>query len=198
MCEGCGVPLQGAGDGHRLECDACMQTPRPWQQARAALIYKAGARKLVLALKHGDRQDIVRPAARWLAQAAGDLALPDMLVAPVPLHRTRLLKRRYNQSALLSAATARILQMDHCPDLLIRTKRTESLGDKSADERFALLANAIEPNPKRADRMVGRPVLLIDDVMTSGATLDGATRACLAAGSGPVNVLVLARVANGP
>lgn len=197
VCEACGVPLPGQADGHRLECDACMAGPRPWYQGRASLIYKAGARKLVLALKHGDRQDIARPAALWMARTAQPLVQPDMLIAPVPLHWTRLLKRRYNQSALLSAALSRHLDLAHCPDLLVRKRRTAMLDNRSFADRYRELDGAIAAHPKRRHRLIKRPVLLVDDVMTSGATLAAAARACVAAGSGDVFVLVLARVAKG-
>ena len=195
VCEGCGIPLQGAVDGHRIECDDCMQTLRPWRQGRAALLYADRARQLVLALKHGDRPDIARPAGAWLARAARPMIEPGTLIAPVPLHRTRLLRRRYNQAALLAAALAREVGADHCPDLLIRNRRTPKLEDVTAEERLEILRGAITAHPKRRHRMAGRPVLLVDDVMTSGATLAACAGACHAAGAGSVDVVVLARVA---
>lgn len=195
VCDGCGTPLIGAPDGHRLECDDCMMTPRPWEMGRAALLYRAGARKLVLALKHGDRPDIARPAAAWMARVAAPLLRSGMLVAPVPLHWSRLLKRRYNQSAQLSDALAGRLELAHCPDLLVRRKRTASLDHKTQEARFAELAGAIEVHPRRRHRLAGRAVLLVDDVMTTGATFAACAQAARAAGSGKVFVLALARVA---
>ena len=150
---------------------------------------------MVLALKHADRIDLARPAARWMAAIAGPILQPGMLVAPVPLHWLRLLRRKYNQAALLSGHVAEQTGLDHCPDLLLRTRRTPSQEGRDRDGRFANLAEALRANPRRSDRMQGRPVLLIDDVMTSGATLAAAADACLGAGSGPVSVLVMARVA---
>lgn len=195
LCESCGVPLPGTGDGHRLECDDCMATPRPWSQGRAALLYRDTARQMVLALKHADRPEVVRPAALWMARAAREMLQPGMLIAPVPLHRSRLLMRRYNQSALLVQALARETGLEYCPDLLVRTRRTGSQEGKSAAERFENLRGAIAPHPGRTHRMQGRQVLLVDDVMTSGATLAASTEACLGAGATGVCVLVLARVA---
>ncbi len=195
MCDACGTPLPGAADGFRLECDDCMGRPRPWALGRAALQYESGARKLVLALKHGDRQDIARPAAIWMARVGAPLLRPDMLVAPVPLHWSRLLRRRYNQAALLSAALAVNVARAHCPDLLIRHRRTVALDRKSPDQRFAELSDSISVHPRRRHRLAGRPILLVDDVMTSGATFSACAQACLAAGSGDVFVLALARVA---
>ena len=172
-----------------------MQTPRPWRQGRAALLYADRARQLVLALKHGDRPDIARPAGAWLARAARPMLVPGTLIAPVPLHWTRLLRRRYNQAALLAAALAQHSGADHCPDLLIRTRRTRKLEDVTAEERLEILRGVIAAHPKRRHRITGRPVLLVDDVMTSGATLAACAAACQAAGAGSVDVVVLARVA---
>ena len=195
VCESCGVPLPGDPDGHRLECDDCMKTPRPWIEGRAALLYKDRARDLVLALKHGDRPEIARPAGLWLARAARPFLRDGLLVAPVPLHWTRLLRRRYNQSALLAQALARETGLALCPDLLIRTRRTGSLDGKSVAERFAELSEAIRPHLRRRHRMAGRGVVLVDDVMTSGATLAACAEACRAGGAAEVHILVLARVA---
>ena len=106
VCDQCGTPLPGEDPGHAVHCDDCLLIARPWDQGRAALLYKDNARKMVLQMKHGDRTDLARPAAAWLHRAARPLLVPDMLLAPVPLHWFRLVKRRYNQAALLSAGLA--------------------------------------------------------------------------------------------
>jgi len=195
VCDACGVPLPGASDGFRLECDDCMAAPRPWKQGRAALIYKDRARQMVLALKHGDRAEIARPAGIWLARAARPLLKDGMLIAPVPLHWSRLLKRRFNQAALLAQALARETGLAMCPDLLVRPTRTTPQDGKSAALRFADMVSVIEPHPKRRHRMAARSVLLVDDVMTSGATLTACAEACRAGGAHDVYVVTLARVA---
>lgn len=194
VCDDCGLPLMDGGDPEvTVRCDECMTVARPWHRGRAALLYRDNGRKLVLALKHGDRLDVVRPAALWLAWAARPLLADDTLIAPVPLHWLRLLKRRFNQSAALAAALARETDTAHCPDLLIRPRATPNLGGMGRAARFAALEGAIRVHPRRAHRIAGRPVLLVDDVMTSGATLAVAAQACLGAGARDVSVVVLAR-----
>ncbi|MGR3806118.1 double zinc ribbon domain-containing protein [Marinibacterium profundimaris] len=195
VCDACGAPLPGEGDGARIECDDCMARPRPWDMGRAALLYRDQARRLVLALKHGDRTDIARPAAGWMARAAAPLAGQGMLVAPVPLHWTRLAGRRYNQSALLARHLSDRLGLDLCPDLFQRVIRTPSLDGRGTEERAEVLRGAIRAHPRRRERLAGREVLLVDDVMTSGATLAATAEAAHAAGAARVCVITLARVA---
>lgn len=194
-CDTCGTALPGDDDGQPVQCDDCMTIARPWDRARAVFRYSGKGRELVLSLKHADRLELVRPMAGWLAQAARPIVRPGMIVAPVPLHWLRLLRRRYNQSALLSRAVARHLHLDHCPDLLVRSRDTGTQDGKDRAARFANVVGSIRPNPRRLGRLAGRHVLLIDDVMTSGASLAAAADACLAGGAGQVSVAVMARVA---
>lgn len=195
VCDHCGVPLPGEDTGKPEYCDDCLTLARPWSQGRAALLYKDNARRIVLALKHGDRLDLARPASQWLHRAAAPMIQPGMIVAPIPLHWLRLIKRRYNQAALLSAAVAKLAGLDHCPDLLIRQRHTGSQEGRSRDARFANMQDALTLHPRRANRVEGRHVLLVDDVMTSGATFAAAAEACLAGGAKAISVLALARVA---
>lgn len=195
VCDLCGVPLPGEDAGQPEHCDDCLAIRRPWRRGRAALLYRDTGRKLVLALKHADRLDLVRPAAAWLARAAAPVAGPDKVVVPVPAHYLRLLRRRYNQAALLATGLGRELACPVVPDLLKRHRRTAVQDGMSREERFANLADAIVPGRSARQRLAGREVLLIDDVMTSGATLAAAADACHAAGAACVDIAVLARVA---
>lgn len=195
VCKLCGTPLQGGDEDPTATCDDCLTTARPWSQGRAALLYKDNARRITLAFKHGDRLDLARPAAKWMHRVATPILSSDMLVAPIPLHWARLLKRRYNQAAMLSRAISREAQLEHCADLLIRRHNTHSQEGRGRDERFANMANALIAHPRHAKRIVGRHVLLVDDVMTSGATFAAAAEACIAQGAARISVLALARVA---
>lgn len=195
VCDRCGAPLPGAEEGQDDCCDDCRTLAPPWARGRAAMLYDGTGRKLILGLKHGDRLELARPVAAWMTRAAGPILAPGMMVAPVPLHWTRLLKRRYNQSALLSREVALGAALDHCPDLLVRSRRTATQDGRDRDARFLNMSGAIRVHPKRRRHLAGRAVLLVDDVMTSGATLAAAAEACLAAGAASVSVLALARVA---
>ncbi|QYX57023.1 double zinc ribbon domain-containing protein [Roseovarius sp. SCSIO 43702] len=193
-CDACGIGLPTGPDmPNEIRCDDCLTQGRPWSKGRSAMAYSGNGRKIVLALKHGDRHDVVRPAGAWLARAAAPLVLPRMIVAPVPLHWMRMIKRRFNQSALLARALAAEAGLDLGPDLLIRPRATESLGGLGYEMRHRTMQNAITAHPRRGADMAGRPVLLVDDVMTSGATLSVAAQACLAAGASDVRIVTLAR-----
>lgn len=196
LCPGCGAPLPGQ-DGPPAPCDDCLHTARPWAMGRAALAYRGTGRRLVLALKHGDRPDIARAAAPWLARAGAPLLGDDPLLIPVPLHRWRLWRRRYNQSALLAGGLARLTGLTHIPDALLRHRATPGQDHRTRDQRFANLEGAISLAPRHRARLAGRAVVLIDDVMTSGATLAACAEALRGADLAELRVLVLARVGRG-
>ncbi|MFZ1725753.1 MAG: double zinc ribbon domain-containing protein [Albidovulum sp.] len=197
VCDKCGIPLIGEDEGNAEFCDDCLTIARPWDRGRAVFLYKDIGRRLVLAIKHGDRLDLIRPAGDWLARAAAPILHHDTLVAPVPIHWMRLFHRRYNQSALLSKELAKHRNLEHCPDLLIRSRKTATQDGRSRHARFENVSEAVQIHPKQRDRIAGRNILLVDDVMTSGATLAVSADACLGAGAANVAVVVLARVAKG-
>ncbi len=195
VCEACGTPLPGEADTVEALCDDCMTIARPWDKGRAAVLYKGNARRLVLALKHGDRLELAKPMARWLVSSVRPILRPNMVVVPVPAHRSRLFRRRYNQAALIANELAKIAALTVLPDALVRLRPTIVQDGMGRDARFRNMSDAITPHPKRGAQLDGRAVLLVDDVMTSGATLAAATEACHAAGASSVCVSALARVA---
>ncbi len=195
-CGLCGVPLPGKAERDEvLRCDDCLTIARPWDAGCAVFVYAGNAKRLVLGLKHGDRAEVARAAGPWMARAGGDLLAGDPLIVPVPLHWRRLLTRRFNQSALLAHALARETGRTCLPDALVRVRSTGSQDGRNHAARFANLEGAIRPHPARGKWLAGRNVVLIDDVMTSGASFAAATAACIAAGAVNVRVIALARVA---
>lgn len=195
FCAVCGVPFahEGqAGDGGL--CPSCAARRPVFGRARAALRYDEAAKHILLPFKHSDRTEAALPLARLMARAGGALLAEADLLVPVPLHRWRLLKRRYNQAALLAAALGRIAGRPVLQDALQRARATTPLGELSAAERAEAVADAIAVRPRRRARLEGRRVLLVDDVLTSGATANACAGALLAAGAAAVDVLVAARV----
>lgn len=182
-----GAPVTGA------LCDDCLTVPRPWRQARAALVYAGTGRRLTLALKHGDRVDLAPLLGGWLARAAAPLVGPGTLVVPVPVHPRRLLRRKYNQAALLGAGVARAHRLPLVPGALVRLRHTPMQDHGSVADRFANVEGALAVPAAMQRRIKDRPLLIVDDVMASGATLAAATDALSQAGGGPVSVAVLAR-----
>lgn len=198
VCDACGAGLPGQGDGSAAYCDDCLAMPRPWEAGRAAIAYRGTGRRLVLALKHGDRPELAKPASAWMLTAGHALLRRETLLVPVPVHRLRLLSRRYNQAAELARALARRGGLACCVDALVRNRRTAVQDGMGVDQRFANVTGAIAANRRRLSLLQGRDICLIDDVMTSGATLTAATEACHDAGATRVSVLVLARVEKAP
>ncbi len=191
-CVGCGAPFEpGQTDGLCAECRA---SPPPWERGRAALRYDAQARRLVLPLKYGDRLELAPGVAGMMYRAGVRLVREADVLVPVPLHRMRLFRRRYNQAALLARAVARLGGKPAVLDALLRTRRTRPLADLSATARASEMDNAIAIRPSRREAIAGRRVLLVDDVMTSGATARACTEALLAGGAAAVDVLIAARV----
>ncbi len=198
-CERCATPALFAGrlgrdPAGRLACADCLAAPPPWARARAALRYDEQARRLILPFKHGDHVELARPLARMMARAGAPLLREADLIVPVPLHRRRLRARRYNQSALLAASLARAAGRPAALDALVRLRATPSLGPLGRAARAEAVAGAFAVRDRRRAGLVGARVLLVDDVLTSGATAAACAEALLAAGCRAVDLLVAARV----
>ncbi|WP_207483595.1 ComF family protein [Arenibaculum pallidiluteum] len=193
-CACCGLPFTvDPGSGDAL-CGACLAEPPAFARARAALAYDDASRGLVLGFKHADRTHAAPAFGAWMARAgAGVLDGADLLV-PVPLHRWRLFRRRYNQAALLARALARLTGVPAAPDLLARRRATPSQGTLGREARRRNVAGAVAVRRGRADAVKGRRIVLVDDVLTTGATLSECARVLLRAGAAQVDALALARV----
>lgn len=197
LCDGCGTPFEyDLGEGVR--CPECTARPRAFARARAACLYDDSSRGVILQLKHADRTDLAPLFARWLSRAARDLLEDADAIAPVPLHPGRLFGRRFNQSAEIARPLSRLAGVAYLPDALVRTRATETQGGKSGAGRRRNVAAAFAVPEARAGQVAGKRILLIDDVMTTGATLEGCSRALLAAGAACVDVAVVARVKESP
>ena len=196
VCDGCGRPFEyDLGPGAR--CAACQMRPHAFDAARAACIYEDGSRDPILRLKHGDRLDLAPLLARWISRAARELIAEADVVVPVPLHRWRMLRRRYNQAAEIARPLAAMNSRRYLPDALVRKRATPSQAGKSGGGRRRNVAGAFAVPARRARQIEGRRILLVDDVFTTGATLDACARILKGAGADRVDVAVVARVQDG-
>lgn len=192
-CACCGYPFDyDLGDG--ALCAACVAQPPRYARARAVLAYDDGSRDLILAFKHADRTDLAPPFARWMARSGADLLAGADLIVPVPLHWRRLLFRRYNQAGLLARALGQAAALPVMPDLIQRRRATQKQGHLSRAARRRNVQGAFTISESRRPLVDGKRVLLVDDVITSGATIDGCSKVLLAAGARSVDVLALAQV----
>lgn len=192
-CAVCGYPFE-VDLGPEALCPACVKEAPAYDRARAVLAYNAASRRLLLSFKHGDRTEGAPPYAAWLARAGAALIEDAELIVPVPLHRVRLFLRRYNQSALLAHALGRATGLPVATRVLRRRRNTPSQGRMSAQARWRNVAGAFAVDPGRRPDIEKRRVLLLDDVMTSGATVSACAQTLRRAGAAGVDVLVLARV----
>lgn len=194
LCDRCGDPFELPMEPGAI-CAVCAADPPPWGRARAVLAYDDGvARDLILRFKHADRTDSAPTFARWMLRAGEDVVRAADLIAPVPLHRGRLLKRRYNQSALLALHLDRLSGRPgrHRPDLLLRARATAPQEGKGRAARRSNIRGAFALGDAEAAR--DRRVLLIDDVLTTGATVGECARLLLRHGARAVDVLTVAKV----
>lgn len=192
-CARCGLPFTH-DLGRDAMCAACAAAEPAFTRARAALVYDDASRPLILAFKHADRTRSAGPFGAWMARAGVELLADADLIVPVPLHRRRLAHRLYNQSALLAQAIARASGVAWDPLVLARRRATPSQAGLGRLGRARNVAGAFAVRPGRRGAVAGRRLVLVDDVLTTGATVDACARALLRAGASRVDVLTLARV----
>ncbi len=192
-CVQCGYPFEYEVSPE-MTCASCLASPPPFAKGRSVLKYDEYSRDMVLSFKHADRTDQAPVFAKWMLRSASDLLESDVLITPVPLHNHRLIKRRYNQSALLANSLANLAQKKAAVDLLIRNRSTPSQGSKSYKGRFRNVQGAFSISPRWKEKIKGEHILLIDDVYTTGATVSACSECLLKYGAAEVCVLTLCRV----
>jgi ComF family protein len=192
-CERLGIPFAYDPGPGVLSMEAIADPPA-YHRARAAVRYDDVARKLVHSLKYGDRLDIAGTAGRWMARAGRELLADADALIPVPLHWRRLWARRFNQSALLARAVSAASGAPVAYEALARVKPTAQQVGLTRKERAGNVQGAFRVPAEGKAAVTGRRLILIDDVLTSGATADACARTLLRAGADRVDVLVFARV----
>ena len=194
VCGACGLPFDLDPGGETL-CAVCHAKPPRFDRALSVMRYDEASKKLVLALKRADRLDLSPAFARWMERSGRPLLGEADLIVPVPLHRLRLWRRRYNQAAVIAQGLSRSSGVAYAPLLLQRLRATPSQGTMASAKarRRNMLGAFAVPKPRRGE-VKGRTVLLVDDVQTTGATLDACARSLKRAGASRVFALTLARV----
>jgi ComF family protein len=196
-CPRLGIPFVYDPGPELLSMEA-IANPPAYQRARAAVRYDEVARTLVHALKYQDRTDLAPAMGRWMARAGREMLEAADLLVPVPLHWRRAWHRRYNQSGALARAVERQSGVKLRGELLRRVRATEQQVGLSRSQRASNVQGAFGVSADQRSEIQGRRVVLIDDVLTSGATVDACARALLRAKAAQVDVLVFARVVDTP
>jgi ComF family protein len=192
-CERLGIPFAFDGGPGLISMEAIADPPA-YQRARAAVRYDDVARTLVHAFKYGDRLDLAPTLGRWMANAGRELLADADALVPVPLHWRRLWTRRFNQSALLAEIIGKNAGVPVAHGALKRVKATPQQVGLTQAERASNMQGAFRVLPEGKATVAGRKLVLVDDVLTSGATVDACARMLLRAGAANVDVLVFARV----
>jgi ComF family protein len=196
LCPRLGIPFQTSLGPGALSAEAIADPP-PFDRSRSAVIYNEVARTVVSRLKYGDRPELARFCGRLMAGAGAELWAEAPVLVPVPLHPIRQIGRRYNQSAELARVIAGLTGLGVDVGLVRRTKRTRQQVGLSADARARNVAGAFLAHPEALARTRGRPVVIVDDVITTGSTIKAVTRALHKAGIERVDVMSFARVVHG-
>lgn len=192
-CGKCQRPFGDDGPQNSLTCGACMENPPKHDGVAAGTLYNDAARQLILNFKHGRRIALAPMLARLMTSRLPELD-GEWLAIPVPLHRFRLWQRGFNQSALLAREICRNSSAQLLVDGLVRKKATPSLGGLSKNERARNLKGAITANDRHRDAIAGAQILLVDDVLTSGATSSACVAALRKAGASKVVITCFSRV----
>ncbi len=193
FCKSCGFPFDLPLELESI-CGPCARKTPPFTRARAAVYYNETSKPMILRFKHGDALHMTPLFTEWLYQAGHELLQQADYIAPIPLYWSRLVYRGYNQAAILSHKLSKKAKIVHAPDLLERKKRTPSQGNLTAKERDKNVSNAFKLNKKYHQLIHDKYILLIDDVLTSGATVRACAKVLKKSGAKQIDVLTLARV----
>lgn len=204
ICDKCGVPfgfeLSGLAEvaGFETEggihCMQCLDYPPPFETARAALKYNDASRDMILGFKHADQTHAALAFVPWLKMAGQGMMEDADAFIPVPLHRWRLLKRRYNQASIIAHYMSKETNIPVLHQALTRTRATATQGHLNFKERRKNVKKAFAVNEKYAASVKGKTLILIDDVYTTGSTVKECTKALMKAGAKKIHILTLARV----
>jgi ComF family protein len=189
-CAVCGLPFPHPM-GEEAVCADCARQKPSWDRARAVMRYDKHSRHLVLALKHGDRTHVARALGRWMGRAGAELLEGADMIMPVPLHWTRLFTRRYNQAGLLAHAVRAAGGPPVMADWLVRRRRTSSQGRLGPVARVRNVRGAFAV--RRGCDVKGKRIVLVDDVLTTGATVEECARVLRRGGAASIGVLTLSR-----
>ncbi|MCF6292064.1 MAG: ComF family protein [Robiginitomaculum sp.] len=193
LCYRCGYPMEqfcppetwcGPGNANKPNIT----------RTRSALVYSDMSRRLILNFKHGGRVDNLTIFTNWMQGAANEILCQPAVLVPVPLHLFRRLHRKFNQSALLSGSLAKACKLQHKPQWLVRHRNTQSQGFKSTKNRQKNVKGAFRVPDKYLEQIKGQRIILIDDVRTSGATLEACAKTLLLAGAKQIDAITLARI----
>jgi ComF family protein len=195
ICCRCGVPFE-IDSGEGAQCGACIANPPSYDQARSIMVYNDASRPLVTGFKYGDRTERAPAFGRWLARAGTDLLATADLIIPVPLHPRRLIARRFNQSGMLAQSLGRETLIPVAVDGLVRLRATKQQVGLSHAKRKRNVRGAFIVRAGMTEAIKERHIVLIDDVITSGATIEACVRALRKAQAREVSVLSVARVVN--
>lgn len=196
LCDHCGIPFDFEVEDKSV-CASCLAEPPPYTRARAALVYGEKSRDLILGFKHADKLHIVKAFSPWLMRAGQEMIKASDVIVPVPLHRWRMIARRYNQAALIAQDLGKVSGVSVSLEALKRVRSTPSQGHLDMKERARNVKRAFAVPVAAKSRIAGKTVLLVDDVYTTGSTVRECTNALLKAGASAVHVLALARVVRG-
>lgn len=196
LCDCCGIPFEYKVEGEVL-CGECILNRPVYNKSRTVFDYNDNSRKLITRFKYADKIHACNSFAKWMQRAGSEIIKNSDLIVPVPLHRIRLFTRRYNQSALLAGALGKLCGLPVYQRMLVRRKYTTPQAGLTRTQRIKNVRYAFAVNKKLSHMLNGKNVILVDDVITTGATIDACAKTLLKGGAASVNVLTIAKTIKG-